>query len=105
MALRTRETLIFERSVPGKTGMDLPKLDVPAAQDTRPAHLTRSAFDGQKPPRAQLGMIRRTQSSGKQLLALLGRGCRLTKACNRYAVAQRLENIHKPPPAFTVSAF
>jgi len=45
MALRTRETLIFERSVPGKTGMDLPKLDVPAAKDTRPAHLTRSAFE------------------------------------------------------------
>jgi len=45
MALRTRETLIFERSVPGKTGMDLPKLDVPAVQDTRPAHLKRGAFD------------------------------------------------------------
>lgn len=45
MALRTREPLIFERSVPGKVGMDLPKLDVPAARDTRPAHLKRSGFD------------------------------------------------------------
>jgi len=45
MALRTRESLIFERSVPGKVGMDLPKLDVPAAADTRPAHLKRSAFE------------------------------------------------------------
>jgi glycine dehydrogenase subunit 2 len=45
MALRTREPLIFERSVPGKIGMDLPKLDVPAAKDTRPAHLKRSGFD------------------------------------------------------------
>jgi glycine dehydrogenase subunit 2 len=41
---RTREPLIFERSVPGKVGMDLPKLDVPAARDTRPAHLKRSGF-------------------------------------------------------------
>ncbi len=45
MALRTRETLIFERSVPGKVGMDLPLLDVPKAQDTRPAHLKRGAFE------------------------------------------------------------
>lgn len=45
MSLRSREPLIFERSVPGKTGMDLPKLDVPAAKDTRPAHLKRSGFD------------------------------------------------------------
>jgi len=45
MALRTREPLIFERSVPGMVGMDLPKLDVPAAKDTRPAHLKRSGFD------------------------------------------------------------
>jgi len=45
MSLRTREPLIFERSVPGKVGMDLPRLDVPAAQDTRPAHLRRSGFD------------------------------------------------------------
>jgi glycine dehydrogenase subunit 2 len=42
---RTREPLIFLRSVPGKVGMDLPRLDVPAAQDTRPAHLKRSGFD------------------------------------------------------------
>jgi glycine dehydrogenase subunit 2 len=45
MTTRTREPLIFERSVAGKVGMDLPKLDVPAAQDTRPAHLKRSGFD------------------------------------------------------------
>jgi glycine dehydrogenase subunit 2 len=45
MSLRSREPLIFERSVPGKVGMDLPKLDVPAAKDTRPAHLKRSGFD------------------------------------------------------------
>ena len=45
MSLRTREPLSFDRSVPGKTGMDLPKLDVPAARDTRPAHLQRSGFD------------------------------------------------------------
>jgi glycine dehydrogenase subunit 2 len=45
MSLRTREPLSFERSVPGKVGMDLPKLDVPAARDTRPAHLKRSGFD------------------------------------------------------------
>jgi glycine dehydrogenase subunit 2 len=45
MSLRSREPLIFERSVPGKVGMDLPKLDVPVAKDTRPAHLQRSGFD------------------------------------------------------------
>jgi len=45
MTTRTREPLIFERSVAGKVGMDLPKLDVPAARDTRPAHLKRSGFD------------------------------------------------------------
>ena len=45
MTTRTREPLIFERSVPGKVGMDLPRLDVPAARDTRPAHLKRSGFD------------------------------------------------------------
>lgn len=45
MALRQRETLIFEKSVPGKVGLDLPKLDVPAAADTRPAHLKRSGFE------------------------------------------------------------
>jgi len=44
MSLRSREPLIFERSVPGKVGMDLPKLDVPVAKDTRPAHLKRSGF-------------------------------------------------------------
>ena len=44
MSLRSREPLIFERSVPGKAGMDLPRLDVPAAKDTRPAHLKRSGF-------------------------------------------------------------
>jgi glycine dehydrogenase subunit 2 len=45
MTTRTREPLIFERSVAGKVGMDLPRLDVPAARDTRPAHLKRSGFD------------------------------------------------------------
>ena len=45
MTTRTREPLIFERSVPGKVGMDLPRLDVPAARDTRPAHLRRTGFD------------------------------------------------------------
>ncbi len=45
MTTRTREPLIFERSVPGKVGMDLPRLDVPAARDTRPAHLKRGGFD------------------------------------------------------------
>jgi len=42
---RTREPLIFERSVAGKVGMDLPRLDVPEPRDTRPAHLKRSGFD------------------------------------------------------------
>ena len=42
---RTREPLIFDRSVPGKVGMDLPRLDVPAAKDTRPAHLKRTGFE------------------------------------------------------------
>jgi glycine dehydrogenase subunit 2 len=45
MTARSRESLIFERSVPGKTGMDLPELDVPPAQDTRPGHLKRTGFD------------------------------------------------------------
>ena len=45
MTTRTREPLIFERSVAGKVGMDLPRLDVPAAQDTRPDHLKRRGFD------------------------------------------------------------
>ena len=45
MTTRTREPLIFERTVPGKVGMDLPRLDVPAARDTRPAHLKRAGFD------------------------------------------------------------
>ena len=45
MFLRQREPLSFERSVSGKRGMDLPRLDVPVAQDTRPAHLKRSGFD------------------------------------------------------------
>ncbi|MDR2561275.1 MAG: aminomethyl-transferring glycine dehydrogenase subunit GcvPB [Holophagales bacterium] len=44
MALIPKESLIFERSVPGKVGMDLPKLDVPEATDTRPAHLKRQGF-------------------------------------------------------------
>jgi glycine dehydrogenase subunit 2 len=44
MSTRQRESLIFERSVPGKVGLDLPRLDVPAAADTRPAHLRRSGF-------------------------------------------------------------
>jgi glycine dehydrogenase subunit 2 len=45
MTTRTRESLIFDRSVAGKVGMDLPRLDVPAARDTRPAHLKRGGFD------------------------------------------------------------
>jgi len=45
MSLRQRESLIFERSVPGKIGLDLPALDVPEAADTRPAHLRRQGFD------------------------------------------------------------
>ncbi|HNX93857.1 MAG TPA: aminomethyl-transferring glycine dehydrogenase subunit GcvPB [Holophaga sp.] len=45
MSLRTREPLIFERSVPGKMGLDLPALDVPPPVDTRPAHLKRQGFD------------------------------------------------------------
>ena len=45
MTTRTRESLIFERSVAGKVGMDLPMLDVPEPRDTRPAHLKRSGFD------------------------------------------------------------
>ncbi len=45
MNLRSREPLIFDRSVPGKVGLDLPKLDVPPAKDTRPAHLKRHGFD------------------------------------------------------------
>jgi glycine dehydrogenase subunit 2 len=57
MTLRTREPLIFERSVPGKIGMDLPKLDVPAAQDTRPAHLKRSGFDA-LPSLSEVDVIR-----------------------------------------------
>jgi len=44
MALIPKEPLIFERSVPGKVGMDLPKLDVPQAADTRPDHLKRQGF-------------------------------------------------------------
>jgi glycine dehydrogenase subunit 2 len=57
MALRTREPLVFERSVPGKVGMDLPKLDVPAAKDTRPAHLKRSGFDA-LPSLSEVDVIR-----------------------------------------------
>lgn len=45
MFLRQREPLSFERSVPGKRGMDLPRLDVPEARDTRPTHLKRGGFD------------------------------------------------------------
>jgi glycine dehydrogenase subunit 2 len=45
MFLRQREPLSFEHSAPGKRGMDLPRLDVPAAQDTRPAHLRRKGFE------------------------------------------------------------
>jgi len=45
MAIIPKETLIFERSTPGKIGMDLPKLDVPAAKDTRPTHLKRQSFE------------------------------------------------------------
>jgi len=45
MKTRQRESLIFDRSIPGKVGLDLPKLDVPAPKDTRPAHLKRSDFE------------------------------------------------------------
>jgi len=45
MSTRSRETLIFDRSVPGKVGMDLSRPDVPAARDTRPAHLRRAGFE------------------------------------------------------------
>jgi glycine dehydrogenase subunit 2 len=45
MALIPKEALIFERSVPGKVGMDLPPLDVPKAVDTLQPHLRRNAFD------------------------------------------------------------
>jgi len=45
MTTRTREPLIFERSVQGKIGMDLPQLDVPVARETCPAHLRRKRFD------------------------------------------------------------
>lgn len=45
MTSRNREPLIFERSVPGKVGMDLPRLDVPEAKDTRPESLRRKGFD------------------------------------------------------------
>jgi glycine dehydrogenase subunit 2 len=44
MNLRSREPLIFKRSVEGKIGMDLPQLDVPPAEDTRPLHLKRKDF-------------------------------------------------------------
>lgn len=44
MLNREREPLIFESSVPGKVGMDLPRLDVQPAQDTRPEHLRRGPF-------------------------------------------------------------
>ena len=44
MNLRSREPLIFKRSVEGKIGMDLPRLDVPPAEDTRPLHLKRKDF-------------------------------------------------------------
>ncbi len=57
MFLRQREPLIFERSVPGKRGMDLPRLDVPVARDTRPAHLKRSAFEAM-PELSEVDVIR-----------------------------------------------
>lgn len=44
MALIPKEPLIFERTVPGKIGMDLPALDVPTARDTRPPHLKRHSY-------------------------------------------------------------
>ena len=44
MLNRNREPLIFESSVVGKVGMDLPHLDVPEARDTRPEHLRRGPF-------------------------------------------------------------
>ncbi len=57
MALILKESLIFERSVPGKVGMDLPKLDVPEAADTRPAHLKRQAF-GALPEVSEVDVVR-----------------------------------------------
>ena len=57
MFLRQREPLIFERSVPGKRGMDLPRLDVPEAQDTRPAHLRRGGFEA-LPELSEVDVIR-----------------------------------------------
>jgi glycine dehydrogenase subunit 2 len=57
MFLRQREPLIFERSVPGKRGMDLPRLDVPEARDTRPAHLRRGGFEA-LPELSEVDVIR-----------------------------------------------
>jgi glycine dehydrogenase subunit 2 len=57
MALIPKEALIFERSTPGKIGMDLPKLDVPAAKDTRPAHLKRQSF-GAMPEVSEVDVVR-----------------------------------------------
>ena len=62
MFLRQREPLSFERSVPGKRGMDLPRLDVPVAQDTRPAHLKRSGFDA-LPELSEVEVIRPSSTS------------------------------------------
>lgn len=45
MNLRSREPLIFDRSVPGKIGMDLPLLDVPPAENNLAPHLRRQGFD------------------------------------------------------------
>ncbi len=57
MTPRNRESLIFERSVPGKVGMDLPRLDVPEAKDTRPEKLRRKGFDAM-PSVSEVDVIR-----------------------------------------------
>ncbi|MBI4912654.1 MAG: aminomethyl-transferring glycine dehydrogenase subunit GcvPB [Acidobacteria bacterium] len=57
MSTRQREPLIFEQSVPGKRGMDLPPLDVPPPRDTRAAHLRRRDF-GILPSVSEVDVIR-----------------------------------------------
>ena len=57
MAVIPSEALIFESSVPGKIGMDLPALDVPAAKDTRPTHLKRQSF-GVMPEVSEVDVVR-----------------------------------------------
>ncbi|MCL1892734.1 MAG: aminomethyl-transferring glycine dehydrogenase subunit GcvPB [Holophagaceae bacterium] len=57
MALIPKESIIFERSVPGKVGMDMPALDVPIASDTRPSHLKRLSFSAM-PEVSEVDVIR-----------------------------------------------